>query len=102
MVAEAGLRSGTSSTAAWARALGRVVCAIPGPITSAASAGCHVLLRSGAELVTRAEEVLELIGRTGELAAEQPRPAALLDGYSDDERLVYEALPARGASAATS
>lgn len=97
VVAEAGLRSGTASTAAWARALGRVVCAVPGPITSAASAGCHVLLRSGAELVSRAEEVLELIGRAGELAGEQPRPAALLDGHSDDERLVYEALPARGA-----
>ena len=97
VVVEAGLRSGTASTAAWARALGRVVCAVPGPITSAASAGCHVLLRSGAELVTRAEEVLELIGRPGEFAAEPDRPAALLDDLDEEERLVYEALPARGA-----
>lgn len=97
VVVEAGLRSGTASTAAWARALGRVVCAIPGPVTSAASAGCHVLLRTGAELVTRAEEVLEVIGRAGEFADEPPRPVALLDDISDSERLVYEALPARGA-----
>ena len=97
VVVEAGLRSGTASTAAWARALGRVVCAIPGPVTSSASAGCHVLLRSGAELVTRPEEILELIGRAGEFAEEQPRPAALLDDVSDAERLVYEALPARAA-----
>ncbi|MCW1957320.1 MAG: DNA-processing protein DprA [Mycobacterium sp.] len=97
VVVEAGLRSGTASTAAWARALGRVVCAVPGPITSASSAGCHVLLRSGAELVTRADEVLELIGRAGEFAEEPDRPAALLDDLTEDERLVYEALPARGA-----
>ena len=97
VVVEAGLRSGTASTAAWARALGRAVCAIPGPITSAASAGCHVLLRSGAELVTRADEVLELIGRAGEFAEEPPRPTALLDNLGEGERLVYEALPARGA-----
>lgn len=97
VVVEAGLRSGTASTAAWARALGRVVCAIPGPVTSAASAGCHVLLRSGAELVTRSEEVLEVIGRAGEFAEEQPRPATLLDDLSDTEIRVYEALPARGA-----
>lgn len=97
VVVEAGLRSGTASTAAWARALGRMVCAIPGPVTSAASAGCHVLLRSGAELVTRAAEVLELIGRAGEFAEELPRPTALLDAVSDRERLVFEALPARGA-----
>ena len=37
-------------------ALGRVVCAVPGPVTSSASAGCHVLIRQGTELVTRAEE----------------------------------------------
>jgi DNA processing protein len=37
------------------------------------------------------------VGRIGELAAEQPRPATALDGLSDGERLVYEALPGRGA-----
>lgn len=97
VVVEAGLRSGAASTAAWARALGRVVCAVPGPVTSAASAGCHVLLRSGAELVTRADEVREIIGRSGEFADELPHPANPLDALSDTERLVYEALPARGA-----
>jgi DNA processing protein len=68
VVVEAGLRSGAASTASWARALGRPVCAVPGPVTSAASAGCHALLRNGAQLVTRASEVVELVGRIGELA----------------------------------
>ena len=96
VVVEAGIRSGAASTAAWARALGRVVCAVPGPVTSAASTGCHVLLRAGAELVTRADEVREIIGRAGELAEEETRPSNPLDALTDTERQVYEALPGRG------
>jgi len=96
VVVEAALRSGAASTAAWARALGRVVCAVPGPITSTASAGCHALVRSGAELVTRADEIVEIVGRAGELAEEPARPIDVLDALSDDELQVYEALPGRG------
>jgi DNA processing protein len=96
VVVEAGLRSGAANTAAWARALGRVVGAVPGPVTSSASTGCHALLRAGAEVVTRAEDVVELVGHVGELAPEQPRPITALDGLSDVERQVYEALPGRG------
>lgn len=99
VVVEAGLRSGAANTAAWARALGRVVAAVPGPVTSSASAGCHALLRDGAELVTRADDVVELVGRVGELAAEEPRPTTALDGLGEAERRVYEALPGRGAAA---
>jgi DNA processing protein len=96
VVVEAGLRSGAANTAAWARALGRPVCAVPGPVTSSASAGCHVLLRNGAELVSRAADVVELVGRAGELAPEPARPTSPLDDLADAERRVYEALPARG------
>ena len=98
MVVEAGLRSGAANTAAWARALGRVVAAVPGPVTSSASAGCHALLRNGAELVTRADDIVELVGRIGELAPEEPHPTTALDGLSGVERRVYEALPGRGAA----
>jgi DNA processing protein len=98
VVVEAGLRSGAANTAAWARALGRVVAAVPGPVTSSASAGCHALLRNGAELVTRADDVVELVGRIGELAPEEPRPTTALDGLTEAERQVYEALPGRGAA----
>jgi DNA processing protein len=98
VVVEAGLRSGAANTAAWARALGRLVAAVPGPVTSSASAGCHALLRNGAELITRAEDIVELVGRIGELAPEEPRPATPFDGLSEAERRVYEALPGRGAA----
>jgi DNA processing protein len=96
IVVEAGLRSGAANTAAWARALGRLVGAVPGPVTSSASSGCHALLRAGAEVVTRAEDVVELVGSIGELAAEQSGPASPLDGLGEVERRVYEALPGRG------
>ncbi|OSC21686.1 DNA protecting protein DprA [Mycobacterium vulneris] len=98
VVVEAGLRSGAANTAAWARALGRVVAAVPGPVTSSASAGCHALLRNGAELVTRADHVVELVGYIGELARDEPHPATPLDRLSDAERRIYEALPGRGAA----
>jgi DNA processing protein len=97
VVVEAGLRSGAANTAAWARSLGRVVAAVPGPVTSSASAGCHALLRNGAELVTRADDIVEFVGRIGELASEEPRPTTALDGLGAAERQVYEALPGRGA-----
>ena len=96
VVVEAGARSGAANTAAWARALGRAVCAVPGPVTSSASVGCHALLRNDAELVTRAADVVELIGRVGEFAPDEPRPESALDGLGEAEQRVYDALPARG------
>jgi DNA processing protein len=96
-VVEAGLRSGAANTAAWADVMGRVVCAVPGPVTSAASAGCHVLLRrSRTQLISRAEEIVEIVGKIGELADDPEHPRTPLDGLSREETLVYEALPARG------
>ena len=96
VVVEAGARSGAANTAAWARALGRAVCAVPGPVTSSASVGCHALLRARANVVTRTEDVIELIGRVGELAPDEERPVSALDGLGDTEKRVYDALPARG------
>jgi DNA processing protein len=97
VVVEAGARSGAANTAAWAGTLGRGVCAVPGPVTSSASVGCHALLRAGAIVVTRADEVVEQIGRAGELAADEERPRSLFDDLAENEQRVYDALPARGA-----
>ncbi len=63
VVVEAAWRSGALSTAARAAELLRPVGAVPGPVTSMASAGCHRLLRDGgAVCVTDASEVAELLG----------------------------------------
>lgn len=97
VVVEAGVRSGAANTAGWAEALGRTVCAVPGPITSSSSVGCHVLIREErAILVTRAAEVVELVGLVGELAPDRGRPACEVDELSTEELIVYEALPGRG------
>jgi DNA processing protein len=62
VVVEANPRSGAVSTANRARELGRPIAAVPGPINTPGSDGCHQLIRNGeAELVTCAEDILELI-----------------------------------------
>ena len=70
VVVEAAWRSGALSTAHHAADLMRPVGAVPGPVTSVASAGCHRLLREGAAVcVTDVDEVAELVpapqGREG-------------------------------------
>lgn len=66
VVVEAAHRSGALNTANWADQLGRQVGAVPGPVTSALSTGCHHLVRErGATLVTCAAEIIDLVGAWG-------------------------------------
>ncbi len=100
VVVEAGLRSGSRNTAATAAAHHRVVAAVPGPVSSMTSAGCHEMIRSGmAVLVTDAAEVLELIGGYGDDCAAPPRrgPDRPEDDVAPQDRQVYDALPLRAA-----
>jgi len=63
IVVEAGARSGSLNTAGHAAQLGRRLGAVPGPVTSAASAGCHRLLREfDADCITSVDDALELAG----------------------------------------
>ena len=48
-------------------------------------------------MVTRTEDVVELIGHIGELAPDEQRPTSALDALADTDKRVYDALPARGA-----
>lgn len=62
VVVEAGARSGTIRTAQEAKGLGRIVAAVRGPVTSAASYGTNLLLQEGsARLITNANDVLRLM-----------------------------------------
>lgn len=64
VVIEAGWRSGSISTADHAVTLHRSLGAVPGPVTSPSSAGCHRLIRDhGAQLITGADDAYELLGR---------------------------------------
>lgn len=95
VVTEAAWRSGALNTAGHAAELLRPVGAVPGPVTSAASAGCHRLLREGrAVCVTDWAEVRELVGPL-EPAPEQTAPPAPQDGLDPAGRLTLDALPVR-------
>ena len=64
VVVEAAQRGGAMVTALQAGEIGRPVMAVPGPVTSAMSAGCHALIRAGqAVVVTSAAEVSSCLAR---------------------------------------
>lgn len=66
VVIEAGLRSGALNTATHAAELGRPLGAVPGPVTSPSSAGCHRLFRErDASCVVDAAQMAELASGMG-------------------------------------
>jgi DNA processing protein len=77
VVVEAATRSGSLITADLAADLGRDLGAVPGPITSRASAGPNNLLAGGACVVRDAQDVLDAMLGPGARTIE--RPAAVLD-----------------------
>jgi len=98
VVVEAGWRSGSLNTAGHAAALGRPLGAVPGPVTSAASAGCHRLLREyDARCVTTSEEIRELWGISGYVeGSAQEGP-----GVDPERRRLRDALGVRTPSTVT-
>jgi DNA processing protein len=100
VVVEAALRSGALNSARHARELCRTVMAVPGPVTSEYSAGCHELIRDyGAMLVTCAADVLGHVDPTRDGAAPAgPRsgPATARDLLDPAAVAVLEEVPLRG------
>jgi DNA processing protein len=111
LVVEAAQRSGALNTARHARDLHRRLMAVPGPVTSDLSAGCHQVIREWqGTLVTSAAEVIEHLspvgvpliaeagtgagaGPSGRRAAPAVLPRDLLDLES---ARVLDAMPRRG------
>lgn len=100
VVVEAALRSGALSTARHARDLCRPLMAVPGPVTSELSAGCHEIIREwGAVCVTRAQDVIEHVSPVGQGLEERRRgPARPRDSLDPVATAVLEAVPARTGS----
>jgi DNA processing protein len=124
VIVEAGERSGALNTARHAADLGKPLMAVPGPVTSAQSAGCHRIIREwGATCVTRAADIIEMLSPLsapdavepggvprlpasglpacgplgpGSLDSGPPDPAPSRDDLDTDSARVLDALPARG------
>jgi DNA processing protein len=95
---EMALRSGASTTVERAHGLGRMHMAVPGPVTSPMSAGCHHWIATkNATLVTCAADVLALVAPLGEVpdppSSGPTRPTDVLDAES---LRLWEALPTHG------
>ena len=105
VVVEAATRSGALNTAAHCLLIGRPLMAVPGPVTSAMSTGCHTLIRQDrapARLVTSVPEIMEVIGRVGEVPYAGGGRTGAAGGADRGNRLasVDEAVPDGGQVAA--
>ena len=86
LVVEAPARSGALITVQFALEQGRDVFAVPGSIFSPKSEGPHRLIRDGATIVTRAEDVLEALNMQD--AVEQQAVSAAVPETPEEVRLL--------------
>lgn len=96
VVVEANLTSGALITANFATDYGRQVFAVPGPVTSPRSKGCHDLIKKGAKLCEGAEDILSEFEYLFPASNRPPSPAAsgVLPGLDlpENEQKVLGAL----------
>lgn len=94
VVIEAGIRSGAIATANRASEIGRPLGVVPGPVTSAASAGCLTLLReTDATVVRGSNDILEELGQLIPADAAAAGPSTYVSRVCDAFPTTGVALP---------
>lgn len=99
VVVETGVKGGTMITVERATEQNRTVMAVPGRIDSFRSAGCNLLIRDGAGIVTCSEDIIRELGtffpsialRAG-IANARTAEGPGFDGLSPDEKTIFKQL----------
>jgi DNA processing protein len=86
LIIEAPERSGSLATARFAMEQNRNVFVVPGPINHVNFVGSHKLIRDGAELVSKPEEILESFN----LTPSKERP--MLAFETSEEKIIFEII----------
>ncbi len=96
LVVECPQWSGSMITANLATEMGKPIYAVPGPIDRPTSAGCNHLIREGATLVTKAEDILDDLSALPLIDVPHSEPLDIpeldLSTLTETESLVYQQL----------
>ncbi|MDR1456860.1 MAG: DNA-processing protein DprA [Puniceicoccales bacterium] len=100
VVIETATSGGSMISARYAIRQGKKLMAVPGPIGCGMSDGCHLLIRGGATLVTRVEEILEVLlgeqSKQSELELHSEGVIPVPNQLSVEETAIWQALCRRG------
>ena len=92
IVTEAAQDSGSLITASCAAEQGREVFAIPGPITNRMSEGTSELMKKGAKVVTRVEDVLDELGISSKITPLRLKASEGQGNLTKEEMIIVEVL----------